>query len=122
MKKIGRGLYWWNNPNINELEMLGEFLIDCGGSDIERVKNMLKKNSSYIANASCADLKNDTIIIGDLRSDQTIDFTMNYTRFLEFLDAWQKVYDTDPAMITITMDPDHDLFTIVGNKGELTVF
>lgn len=51
------------------------------------------------------------LFISDLCSDKTVDFTMKYARFLEFLDAWQAVYDKNPALITISMEPDHDLFT-----------
>lgn len=112
IKKIANH-YSIESQKERELDAVGEFLCDCGGRDIERVKDMVKEYKCYNANVSCIDLQNDTIIISDSYCETT-EFTMNYARFLEFLDAWKTVYDKAPAMITITMDPDHDLFTIVG--------
>ncbi len=94
-----------------KLWTLAEFLLDCGGRNVEDVKTTIKNYGDYNANATLADLQGNTIVISHWYAGSP-DFIIQYDTFLKFLDEWKIVYAARPSEIIVTMDDQHQHFTI----------
>ncbi len=111
IKKLSNHNYYTIGKETNKkIEMLGEFLLDCG-SDIEEIKIMINKYNTYNADATLTELQGNIITISHWYLKYT-DFIIQYDTFLKFLDEWKAVYQTKPSEIIITMDDQHQHFTI----------